>query len=152
MKKDVNEIFQKMFEKITKALGDSNFSACTALSNEMLRIADYSDFADGVFVGEFLESLFMNIDSTYRKYDIDKKIFDNLKEDIVNLLSYVKDSFPQSNEAKVDLYNSMTKVRASVTKLQLESFRGELTRKSKGISRYTGEHIGEILGNIEDIE
>jgi len=153
MNKDINEVFQKILEKIIIALNDSNFSACTALSNEMLRIADYSDFDDAVFVGEFLESLFMNIDSTYRKYVIEEKILNNLKEDIANLLSSVKDSIPQSDEAKVDLYNSMIKVRASVTKLQLASFRGEISKKkNKGIPRFTEEHIGDLFENIEDIE
>lgn len=153
MNMNINELFQKNLDKITKALNDSNFFACVNLSNEMLRIADYLDFADAVFIGEFFESLFMNLDSTYRKYIIDDKTLNILKEEITNLISKLKSSLPPSDEEKVDLYNSMTKIRATVTKLQLESFRGEVTKKkSRGISKLAGEHIGELFENLEEPE
>lgn len=126
---DIIEIYQRLLGKIIKAMQDSNFALCTALSSEMIRVFDYLDFTDGIFIGEFLESLFMNIDFLNTKYIIEDTDINNLKNDLNNLIMVLKNSFPLNNAKKIKIYNLISDSRAKVTKLQLESFRGERKRK-----------------------
>ncbi len=126
---DIIEIYQRLLGKITKALETSNFALCTTLSSEMIRIFDYIDFTDGIFIGEFLESIFMNLNSINADFIIEEDIINNLKNDINNLITVLKNSFPLNNAKKIEIYDLITDVRAKITKLQLESFRGERNRK-----------------------
>lgn len=126
---DIIEIYQRLLGKITKALESSDFFLCTNLSSEMIRVSDYIDFTDGIFLGEFLESLFMNLKSTNDSFIIEEEIIDNLKNDITNLITALEDSVPMSDAKKIRIYDLITDVRAKTSKLQLESFRGERKRK-----------------------
>lgn len=126
---DIIEIYQKILGKILKATENSDFGLCTTLSSEMIRISDYVDFIDGIFVGEFLESLFANITSTNAEFIIEETVINNLKNEIINLISILRDSFPINNTKKIEIYDLITNIRAKITRVQLESYRGERKRK-----------------------
>lgn len=129
MQVDINDINQKLLGKIIKAMENSDFALCTNLSSEMIRISDYVDFIDGIFFGEFFESLFSNINSINAEYVIEEAVINNLKSDIINLISILRDSIPLDDNNKINIYNLITNIRAKASRLQLESFRGERKRK-----------------------
>lgn len=147
MQVDIIEIHQRILGKIIKAAESSDFVLCTNLSSEMIRISDYVDFIDGIFIGEFLESLFANINSINAEYIIEETVINNLKNDIINLISILRDTFPLNNTKKIKIYDLITNIRAKTTRLQLESFRGERKRK-------IGRKIPRIKlpGTTEEIE
>lgn len=148
---DINTLYHKNLEKITKAVNDSNFSLCINLSNEMIRISDYLDFPDGVFISEYLESLFANINFIDDKFIIEEEIMNDLKKDINDLISILRISFPLDNNKKINLYNLITKIRVKTTRLQLESFRGE-NKKKKNIPRAPMKIFDKFPESIEEIE
>ncbi len=145
MNVDINKIHQKNLEKITKALDDSNFRLSLNLSSDLIRISDYVDYADGVFIGEFFESLFLNLDHINRQYIIEENTLKNLKEDIINLISIIKNSLSPSGKKKADIYDLMTKIRATATRLQIETARGEKIRKKIKESPELSDNIEEDI-------
>lgn len=149
---DINKLYTKNLEKITKAVNDSNFSLCTQLSSEMIRISDYVDFPDGVFISEYLESLFGNINFIDENFIIEEAIMNDLKKDINDLISILRASFPLDDKKKVNLYDLITKIRMKTTRLQLESFRGENKKKKQSILGASMKRINKLPDLIEDIE
>jgi len=150
---DIIEIYQRILGKIIKAVENSDFALCSTLSSEMIRLFDHLDFTDGMFIGEFLESLFSNINSINTEYMIEQTVINNLKIDITNLISVLIDSYPMTNTKKIKIYDLIADIRAKISKLQLESFRGE--RKRKIIRRIQGEPLTGRLrlpGISEEIE
>jgi hypothetical protein len=152
MNVDMTRICQEKFEKIKNALDESNFDLCTTMSSEMLRVSDYVDFPEGVFVGEFFESLFQNLDYTVKRYHIEDETMNDLKRQINELINKIKSSIPSKD--KSEIYDLMTSVRAKMTRLQLESFRGEKAkRRPKGIPLPSGMSE-EVVASVvqEDFE
>lgn len=142
MQVDIIEIYQKILGKIIKAAENSDFVLCTNLSGEMIRIADYVDFIDGIFLGEFFESLFANINSINADYIIEEAVINNLKNDIINLISILRESLPLDDNKKINIYDLISNIRAKITRLQLESYRGEKKRKIR--RNIIGESIKRI--------
>ena len=149
---DINKLYTKNLEKITKAVNDSNFSLCTHLSSEMIRISDYVDFPDGVFISEYLESLFGNINFIDENFIIEEAIMNDLKKDINDLISILRASFPLDDKKKVNLYDLITKIRMKTTRLQLESFRGENKKKKQSLLGASMKRINKLPDLIEDLE
>lgn len=128
---DTNTFYQNKFEKLINAVGDSKFALCGNLSSDMIRASDYIDFKDGVFISEFFESLFGNIHAANQKCVVDEQIMNDLKEDLINLISSFKDSFPPNDSEIINVYNLMVNVRAMTTKIQVESSNGTYETKKK---------------------
>lgn len=148
MQVDIIEIYQKILGKIIKAAENSDFALCTNFSSEMIRLSDYVDFMDGIFLGEFFESIFSNINLINNDFVIEEAVINNLKSDIINLISILRESIPLDDNKKIDIYNLMNDIRAKATRLQLESFRGERKRK---IRSKTLEESMKRVGKISDI-
>lgn len=129
MQVDIIKLYQKSLGKMIKATEILDFALCINLSSEMIRISDYVDFIDGIYVGEFLESLFANISSTNDEFIIEEAVINDLKNEIINLISILRDSFPLDNTKKIKIYDLITNIRAKTTRLQLESYRGERKRR-----------------------
>lgn len=128
---DTNIFYQNKFEKLINAVGDSKFALCGNLSSDMIRASDYIDFKDGVFIGEFFESLFGNIHAANQKYVVDEQMMNDLKEALINLISSFKGSFPPNDSEKINVYNLMVSVRAMTTKIQIKSSNGTYEMKKK---------------------
>lgn len=149
MQINLGEIYQKNLDKIAKASNDSHFNLCAHMSTDMLRVSDYLEFGDGVFMGEFLESLFQNLDFLKSKYVIEDEEFDSLKPDIFKLIQNIKSPFPYDDESKIKIFDLMKNIRAKTTKLQLESIRGEKKRINSKKLSLPPKLIAEIEDDFE---
>lgn len=46
----------------------SRFRACSNISSDLIRASEFVEFQEGVFVGEFFETLFSNLGSTIGEF------------------------------------------------------------------------------------
>jgi hypothetical protein len=150
---DISKIYQKNFDKIINGINNSNFSLCANLSGDLIRIADDADFVDGVFISEILESLFINIDRIINNFIIEESIVVDLKNALIDSILILKDSFPVDDNKKINIYDSMSNIRAKISKLQLEAFRGEHEKKNvKGFLKNPVGNMNDLSNLIKELE
>jgi hypothetical protein len=126
---DFVEKFRERVGTLQGFLVSANFKACANLSTDLLRVSDFASFPEGIFIGEFLESLFSNIRSLNARYDIEKDDIQKIQEATSPCINFVSSNIPFSNKnKKAEFYDLMVKARSTVTGIQIVYFREKKTK------------------------
>lgn len=113
----------KHMSEIRTYLKKIDFGVCKNMSTELIKYSNFVDYPDGIFIAEFLESIFNNLDHVYGRYKIDKKEIENIVEKIETLIIKFQKFLQNPKETNMtELYNMMRDVRVIVTKTQLKYY------------------------------
>ncbi|MCZ7398659.1 MAG: hypothetical protein O8C62_03095 [Candidatus Methanoperedens sp.] len=148
--KDFKESFLEKFSEIPLQFNNSNFVGCRRLSTELISVADFVDFLDGVLIGEIFESVFMNLDEINDHYEIEKEELMELNELINNILKLLNNSNLNINEKnKTKLYDLLKDVRGKVTRIQLSYLIIKKPKKEEsGVSLPFPQGALKMLGRV----
>lgn len=128
MKVDCQKKFLDGLTKIESRITEYLF--CAKMSTDLIEFSDFSGFDVGVFIGEFLEALFLNLNQLNSEYDIDDKTIEKNNKYVLELIKIIKTSFPINNDKKkAEIFEKMKKCRSSVSNLQFMCWRDELPKK-----------------------
>lgn len=128
---DFIEKFKNGIKSIEDALLKGNYRACKSYSSDMLRASDIADFPEGVFIGEFLESLFTNLDGLENRYELDPSVKEEMNEGIIPTLTSLQELIPaQDLDSKSKIYEQLIVSRYLVTKFQLKYWRESSPKES----------------------
>jgi hypothetical protein len=118
------EDFQKKIRdkllEIRLYLADSNYQACAANFTELTHIYVLLEDKTHLFITEYFEWLFTNLDSMNENTVPDKEKMKIINSKIENLLDYLIREIPiDTNEQIINMINLMIESRYEVSKMQL---------------------------------
>ena len=126
------EQFKKRLEGLIEVLSKSKFHTCSNISSDLIRASEFADYEEGVFIGEFFESVFDNILSARDNFRTDKNEVEFVKKEITNLIKLFIKSIPtKGSSAKSDLYEGIVRVRYFASKFQIKYFREGTLKKGR---------------------
>lgn len=129
---DYIEKFKERLDALNKYSADSNFSACSNISTDLIRVSDFMSFSEGVFIGEFFESMFENLRYVVDNFEFKPEEIEPIKSEIVNLVGLLRESIPTADErTKSHVYDTLAKVRSKVTNFQVSSHRERKRKKMR---------------------
>jgi len=121
---DFVEKFRDRVGTLKNLLLEANFRACANLSTDLLRASEFASYSEGIFVGEFFESLFTNIGQLESLYEIDKKDIAKIQEATLPSVEFIQTNTPLNNENnKAGFYDLILNARCVVTETQISYFR-----------------------------
>lgn len=123
--------FKERLGTLHDHLEKTNFRVCENISTDLTRTSEFVGFAEGVFIGEFLESLFDNLNHVTRSFEVEQEEIEPIKNEIDNLIRLINESISNTEvNFKSRLYDKMVSVRYLVTKFQVKGYRE--TKRKKG--------------------
>jgi len=126
------ERFKEKLDSIKRNSDQSRFQACSNISTDMIRTSEFVGYPEGIFIGEFFESLFSNVVGVVSAFNIKEEETSLVKKEIDELIELLTKSLPTDNvNVKSETYDKMVKVRNLVTELQIRSFREGVRKKGK---------------------
>lgn len=128
---DLFEKFREKLEYLKENSSRSRFQACENMSTDIIRTSEFVGYPEGVFVGEFFESLFSNINSVLNFFNVKEEDIRPIQKEIEELIELFSTSL-SSNDVNVKsaLYDKIVRVRYLVTEFQIRNYR-EGTRKKR---------------------
>ena len=121
---DFIEVFKSKIPMLRTLLGDSNYSACSNFGTDLLRLSEFAKYSEGVFIGEFFETLFGNYRSLTDRFDVAKEDIEKMQKTIYPMLDFLENNIPITDtDKKADFYNLLVNARYVVTESQLTYFR-----------------------------
>jgi len=129
--KDILKIFDESFETIGKLLEESNYSGCSNIATDLITISGMSEFGDGVFIGEVLEGVFDQINTTVGNFTTSEEDIEALRGQMKEQVALVEKTY--KNKDKRQLYEALRDLRVVATGFQYKCF---WTMKPKKPVRY----------------
>ena len=84
------EKFRERVSTLQELLEACNFKGCANLSTDLLRASEFANYPEGIFIGEFFESLFSNIRSLNNNYEVEKTDLESIQQVISPIILYAK--------------------------------------------------------------
>ena len=128
---DFVDRYKEKLNSLYGMLAKSKFSVCENISSDFIRTSEFIGFPEGVFVGEFFEMLFSNMNNVYHDFKVNETEVESIKKEIGNLIQFLISNFPTENpNDKARVYDLMVGTRNAVTEFQVRSYReGERKRR-----------------------
>jgi hypothetical protein len=127
---DFVEKFRERVGTLRDYFIDSNFKACGNLSTDLIRSSEFASYSEGIFIGEFLESLFDNIRMLNSRFDVSDKDSEKIKTIVIPVIEYIQANIPLSNvEKKAIFFDLLLKARCTVTETIIEYYRAKKMSK-----------------------
>ncbi len=134
MEPEIIEKYKNRFSSLEEILRESNFAGASNISTEIIRVSEFLDIPELVFIGEFFESLFDNLKEIDMLFDFDQEIKNELNTKILSSINIIRSSIPFEEPAiKATLFDNLVKLRSDVTKIQIKY--GTLMKRKKEIPR-----------------
>ena len=129
--------FKERLDELDTNLTKLNFRACSNASTDLIRASEFVGYSEGVFIGEFFESLFNNLASVTYRFKVEKDVIESIKNEILKLVQLIKKSIPTKDvSVKSELYDTMVKMRYVVTAFQIKNFREGERKKGRIPERF----------------
>jgi phage-related minor tail protein len=126
------ERFKEKLDSIKRDSDQSRFQACSNISTDIIRTSEFVGYPEGIFIGEFFESLFSNIVGVVAAFKISEEEIRPVKKEIDELIELLVKSLPTDNvNVKSEIYDKMVKVRNLVTEFQIRNFREGVRKKGR---------------------
>jgi hypothetical protein len=122
-------VFKENISRVIKYVNEFNYFGCSVVTRDLTATFLYCGSRKGVFISEFLEWLFKNMDEELH----DKRTSEKIQEKLVNFLKEIKDIDIFDEKQDIRLINKMIEIRYEVTFVQREAW--ETRRKLKGLSK-----------------
>jgi hypothetical protein len=116
--KDIFDVFDEKFELMQRLVNAGNYDGCLSISTNLITISVMSDYADGVFVGEILESSFGQILPEFRAFEVGEDERKAMGEKIGHQIGLIAKSYRK--EDKRELYEALKNLRTAVTEFQFK--------------------------------
>jgi len=127
---DFVEKFKERVGTLRGFLNTMNFKGCANLSTDLLRASEFANYPEGIFIGEFFESLFTNIRTLMLRFDVEKKDIEKILTATIPVIEYAQTNIPFSSEdKKAKLYDLMLNARCIVTETQIAYYREKTSKK-----------------------
>jgi hypothetical protein len=121
---DFIEAYKSKIPTLRALLAESNFSACSNFGSDLLRAADLVKYEEGVFVGEFFETLFNNLSALNYSYDLKKDDIEKIQKAVNPVFDFLENNMPITDkDKKAEFYSLLVNARYVVTESQLIYFR-----------------------------
>jgi hypothetical protein len=131
---DFIEKFRDRVGTLRGFLVNANFKACANLSTDLLRASEFASYSEGLFIGEFFESLFTNIRQLETRYEIGKEDIERIQGATLPVVEFIQANMPlSSRKKKADFYDLILKARCVVTETQITYFREKPVKRSQTI-------------------
>ncbi len=118
--KNVYEVFDENLNILIDTINVINLKNCFRISVDLTMYSLMSEFKEGVFISELLESVFSQVGPLFDEYDINPDIEFEMIERMKKLLIKIRDNYKESN--KDELYSSLIELRYIATKFQSMCF------------------------------
>lgn len=116
--KDTYQIFDEGLQRIAKT--DSiGFENCFRIAADLIRVATYSDFKQGVLVAEVLEDIFNQVGLLFERYDIPENDKTYIKDKIGDGVSMLSSAYRNDHNKA---YEILADLRFAATKFQFKCF------------------------------
>lgn len=130
MRLDFIEKFRDRVGALKVFLMNANLKACVNLSTDLLRTSEFASYSEGIFIGEFFESLFNNIRSLEQRFELDKNDMTKIQEATIPAIEFAQANIPlNSRDKKATLYELLEKARCTVTETQITYYREKPVKK-----------------------
>jgi hypothetical protein len=127
---DFVEKFRDRVGTLRSFLVTANFKACANLSTDLLRASEFANYSEGIFIGEFFESLFTNIRQLGNLFELDKKDIEKIQKATIPVVEFTQANIPLgSEEKKAEFYDLLLKARCIVTETQIAYYREKPIKK-----------------------
>ena len=127
---DFIEKFRERVSTLKELSQAENFKGCANLSTDLLRASEFAKYPEGIFIGEFFESLFLNIRSLTTKFQVEKNDIENIQKAVLPTIEFAQANIPFTiDEKKARFFDLLLDSRCIVTETQITYFR-EKSRKS----------------------
>lgn len=87
MEPEIIEKYKNRFSSLEEILRESNFAGASNISTEIIRVSEFLDIPELVFIGEFFESLFDNLKEIDMFFDFDQEIKNELNTKILSSIN-----------------------------------------------------------------
>lgn len=106
-----------------------NFKGCANLSTDLLRTSEFANYPEGIFIGEFFESLFSNIRLLNNNYKLDSLDLESIQQVILPVIQYSQANIPiTTDDKKARFYDLMLNARSAVTEMQIMYYREKIRK------------------------
>jgi hypothetical protein len=121
---DFVERFKDRVRTLKGFLEVANFKGCANLSTDLLRASEFAKYPEGVFVGEFFESLLSNVRTLVSRFEVDKKDIEKIQKATIPVVEYAQVNIPfNSKNKKADFFDLILNARCVVTEIQIAYYR-----------------------------
>jgi len=127
---DLDRYFERELRNMKELISEFNTYSCGRVATDLTKICIIFEFPVGVFIGEFLEDIFNELESL-KEYNLKDKAKEEIIDKIKDLLSYLLNNLHIlfSNTLSEDIIKKMIDLRYVVTKVQIEVFRTKRRRR-----------------------
>ncbi|CAD6494190.1 MAG: hypothetical protein CHKLHMKO_00652 [Candidatus Argoarchaeum ethanivorans] len=131
MTNDFAEKYKEILTEMAVQTKEFNIKSCSTISIDLTRMSVYFNFSEGVFISEFLEYLFDNLNHVVEKFEVEEKFKETAINEISELIEQLKEFITKRDETKkIKMYNKMRDVRYLITKTQLDYYRLKKPKKT----------------------
>jgi len=118
----VTSKFPEMLDAIDKYLKKGDFESCQNLSLDLVRLSAYFNYKDGIFVSEYILSIFNDLSKSER-YSLEKDEVDAIAREIAGFFKSLKEALPLHEKNIWRIYNKMRDLRSFITIFVMEANR-----------------------------
>ena len=129
MDKYLKDVSCKAIDNIKSAIRHGNNSDAARFSADIIVISVTKDAKLGILTGEILESVIIQYGHLIRRYALNDKQIKNEENALLKLLTEVSSAI--SGGVKTEIQDSLSEIRAHVTREQLEGFPIKYAMRSK---------------------
>jgi len=126
----LEQYLAKELKNIREQISDFNTFSCEKIATDLTKIFAIFEFPIGVFVGEFLEEIFGELDEL-KEYDLKEEVKKKILNKILDFLDYLlaNPNVLCGQDLPQDIVKKMVDLRYIVTKNQIEVFRTKKKRR-----------------------
>lgn len=105
-------------------MADSNFRACANAATDILRASEFTNYPEGVLIGEYFEALFIELRGLVDNFKVKKEDVEAVERAVIPIIDFIETNVPVTDtDKKAEFYDLLLNARYVVTKLQLTYFR-----------------------------
>ena len=131
MKKFYNKYTEHLIN-IRAHISEYEYNSCRRMSTDLIRHSLFFEYEVGLWIGEFLESLFSDIISINDYYEIDQNDQKAVEHYLYMVIDYLTKNIPiKTKNQKIELVNIFSETRYNITKFQISYARDKEPIKSQ---------------------
>ena len=116
--KDVYQIFDENLNTMKQFVEEYKFANCTKIASELIRIASFSDFKDGIMISEMLEAIFSQLTPLFLNYNISDVEIKSIRIELIKQIDLLSKSYKNTDLSKI--YQILRDARVLVTQFQFK--------------------------------